>query len=209
MSGTANPMRIGPPATAVAVLLIVLSILFLDRPLADASHDLLARPAWAIDLTTIADVPDPAAMLGLAIAGVAWLAGWRPGRAGRIALCACFATLAASAAKDVLKVVAGRPWPEPYIPGAPNWIGTHVFGFFPFHGGRGYAAFPSGHTTVIAAPCASLWRHVGRWASLLLVPPSLVALGLLGANYHFLSDCLAGAALGVVCGIALDGLVRR
>jgi membrane-associated phospholipid phosphatase len=191
------------------VVLIVLSILFLDRPLATASLDLLSRPAWAIDLTYIADVPDPAAMLGLAVAAVGWLAGWRPGRAGRLALSVCLATLAASAAKDVLKDVAGRPWPTPYIPGAPSWTGTHVFGFFPFHGGRGYASFPSGHTTVITAPCASLWRHAGRWRPLLLMLPCLVALGLLGADYHFLSDCLAGAGLGVAVALGLDGLVNK
>ncbi len=207
-TGSSLPPR-AAQASAGVVLLIVLSILLLDRLVASASHALLARPAWAVDLTYLAELPDPAAMLGLAVAGVAWLAGWRPGRAGRIALGMCLATLAASAAKDVLKVVAGRPWPESYIPGAPSWIGTHVFGFFPFHGGRGYAAFPSGHTTVITAPCAALWRHAGRWAPLLLVPPFLVVLGLLGADYHFLSDCLAGAGLGAACGLAVDGLVRK
>ncbi len=194
-------------ATAGALLLILLSIGFLDRPVATASHAWLARPVWAIRLTYLADLPDPAAVLGLAAAGLAWLAGWRPGAWGRVLLAACFATLAASAAKDVLKEVAGRPWPEPYIPGAPSWIGTGTFGFFPLHGGRGFASFPSGHTTVITAPCAALWRSAGRLAPLLLLPPCAVVIGLLGADYHFLSDCLAGAALGTGCGLAARGLV--
>jgi len=199
--------RQGRIATVGAVVVILVSILFLDRPVATASHAWLARPVWTIWLTYLADLPDPASVLGLAAAGLAWLGGWRPGAWGRVLLAACFATLAASAAKDVLKLAAGRPWPEPYIPGAPSWIGTGTFGVFPFHGGRGYASFPSGHTTVITAPCAALWRSAGRWAPLLLIPPGAVVLGLLGADYHFLSDCIAGAALGTGCGLAVRGLV--
>jgi membrane-associated phospholipid phosphatase len=196
-------------ATGATVLLILLCIAFVDRPVATASHALLARPAWAVWLTYIADVPDPAAVLGLGVAGLAWLAGWRPGPWGRVLLCACLATLAASTAKDVLKAAAGRPWPEPYIPGAPSWIGTGTFAFFPFHGGRGFASFPSGHTTVITAPCAALWRSAGRFAPVLILPPLAVVLGLLGADYHFLSDCLAGAALGTACALAFNGRAHR
>jgi membrane-associated phospholipid phosphatase len=196
-------------ATAAVVASILLTIAFLDRPFASASHALLARPAWAIWLTYLADVPDPAAVLGLGVTGIAWLAGWRPGRLGRMLLAACLATLAASTAKDVLKEVAGRPWPEPYIPGAPSWIGTGTFGFFPFHGGRGFASFPSGHTTVITAPCAALWRSAGRFAPALILPPFAVAIGLLGADYHFLSDCIAGAALGTACALTVNGLILR
>ncbi len=204
-----NSTRPAQIATAASMALILLAIAFLDRPVATASHALLARPAWAIGLTYIADVPDPAAVLGLAAAGAARLAGWRPGRWGRVLLAACLATLAASAAKDVLKAAAGRPWPEPYIPGAPSWIGTGTFGFFPFHGGRGFASFPSGHTTVITAPCAAVWRSAGRFAPLLVLPPCAVVIGLLGADYHFLSDCLAGAALGTACALCVNGLTDQ
>lgn len=194
-------------ATGGTVLLVLLSIALLDRTVATASHALLARPSWTIRLTSIADVPDPAAVLGLAAAGLAWLAGWRPGVIGRAVLAACIATLAASTAKDVLKEVCGRPWPEPYIPGAPSWIGTGTFGFFPFHGGRGYASFPSGHTTVITAPCAAFWRLAGRFAPLLILPPCLVVIGLLGADYHFVGDCIAGAGLGAACGLGVNSLI--
>jgi len=201
-----NSTRRGQIAAGSAVLLMLVSVVFLDRPLATASHAFLARPVWAVWLTYIADLPDPAAVVGLAVAGAAWLAGWRPGAWGRVLLAACLATLAASAAKDVLKEVAGRPWPESFVAGAPSWITTGTFGFFPFHGGRGFASFPSGHTTVISAPCAALWRPAGRFAPWLLVPPVAVVAGLLGADYHFLSDCLAGAALGVAMGCLARGL---
>ena len=141
---------------AAGLLAVTLSYVLLDQPVATAVH-LLHRPQWCVWLTWIADVPGPASTLGLAAGGAAWLAGWKPGPWGRILLAACIATLAASAAKDVLKFAFGRPWPETWVNNNPSWIGTHTYGLYPFHGGAGWASFPSGHTTVITAPCAALW----------------------------------------------------
>jgi membrane-associated phospholipid phosphatase len=183
--------------TAAWLLLIVLAYLFLDRAVATFSHTYLHRPAICVWLTWIADVPAPASVAGLAAAFIAGLCGWRPGPRGRIVLLACIVTLAAIAAKDVLKVAFGRPWPETWVDNNPSWIKTATYGFFPFHGGRGYASFPSGHTTAITAPCAVLWRHASALRPLAVALPILVVLGLLGADFHFLSDCLAGAALAV------------
>ncbi len=186
------------------VVCILASILLLDRPLATLMHA-LHRPAWCVWLTWIADVPAPASVLALAGAGIAWLAGWRPGPAGRILLAVCAATLMADATKDVLKFAFGRPWPETWVNNNPSWIGTHVFGFFPFHGGAGWASFPSGHTTVITAPCGVLWQGVRRARAVWLGLPGLVVIGLLGCDFHFLSDCLAGALLGAGVGLAVAG----
>ena len=192
----------------VGLLCMLIAYFLADQPIADFAHT-LHRPRWCLWLTWIADVPGPAATIGLAAAGVAWLAGWRPGLAGRLLLAACFATLAASAAKDALKYAFGRPWPETWVNNNPSWIGTHTYGLFPFHGGPGWASFPSGHTTVITAPCAALWRGVPHWARpLLALLPALVALGLLGCDFHFLSDCLAGALLGLALGLGLAGITQ-
>ena len=191
----------------LAALAVAASVLLLDRPVATAMHA-LHRPAWCVWLTWIADVPVPGAVLALAGAGIAWLCGWRPGAAGRVLLAACIATLTADAAKDVLKHGFGRLWPETWVQNNPSWITNHRYGFAPFHGGPGWASFPSGHTTVITAPCAVAWRHTGGafrpvWAAL----PSLVATGLLGADFHFLGDCIAGALLGLVCAVCVDASI--
>ena len=191
-------------ALAAGAAAITVSILFLDRPVATAMHS-LHRPAWCVWLTWIADVPVPGAVLLLTIAGIAWLCGWRPGTAGRVMLAACIATLMADATKDVLKFGFGRLWPETWVQGNPSWIANHRYGFVPFHGGPGWASFPSGHTTVITAPCALAWRHSPAafrpvWAAL----PALVATGLLGADFHFLGDCIAGALLGIACALFVD-----
>jgi membrane-associated phospholipid phosphatase len=189
--------------TAAGLAAIILSYFLLDRPIANFAHT-LHKPAWCLWLTWIADVPVPAAIAGLTGAGIAWLTGWRPGTLGRILLAAGYATLAATILKDVLKFAAGRPWPETWINHNPSWIGTHTYGFFPFHGGAGWGSFPSGHTAVVSAPCAALWRHTRTWRPLLAALPALVMLGLLGCNFHFLSDALAGALLGLAVGTTLS-----
>ncbi len=187
-------------ALGAGLLAVVLAYALLDRPIATAAH-VLHRPHWCVWLTWIADVPGPASVLGLAAGGGAWLAGWKPGLWGRVLLAACVATLAASAAKDVLKFAFGRPWPETWVANNPSWIGTHTYGLFPFHGGAGWASFPSGHTTVITAPCAALWS-VRLLRPLLAALPALVVVGLLGCDFHFLSDCVAGGLLGAAFGMA-------
>jgi membrane-associated phospholipid phosphatase len=184
-------------ALIACAVLVPASVLLLDRPVATFAHDRLARPAVLVWLTYIADVPVPAALLGLAAAGFAWLAGWRPGAAGRAVLAACVATLLAIEIKNELKLGFGRLWPDTWTHANPSWIHDHRYGFFPFHGGAGWGSFPSGHTTAITAPCAALYQKARRWRPLWVALPVLVAVGLVGADYHFLGDCLAGAFLGV------------
>lgn len=186
---------------------ILLCIAFVDQPLATWSHAALHRPVWCVWLTWIADAPAPLATLGILGCLAAWLAGWRPGMAGRLLIGLCLATLAADAAKDVLKLAFGRPWPETWVNNNPSWIGTGTYGFFPFHGGAGWASFPSGHTTSIAAPCAFLCYAVPRLRAVWLALPSLVVVGLLGCDYHFLSDCVAGAGLGAAIAVAALALI--
>ncbi len=193
-------------ATLAAIILVPLAILLADRPISTAMHA-LARPAWAPALTHIADAPLPLAGIGLLTAGLAALAGWRPGRHGRALLAACLATLVARAAADELKLVFGRPWPETWVDRNPSWIGTHTFGFFPFHGGRGYASFPSGHTIDITAPCAVLWRSVPRARTLAALLVAAVAIGLVVSDFHFTSDVLAGLYVGVVVAYGLTALM--
>jgi membrane-associated phospholipid phosphatase len=205
-SGMAPNRRDTAVWTGAGLVAVLASILLLDRAVADWAHG-LHRPAWCLWLTWIADVPGPAAVLGLAGASIAWLAGWRPGSAGRLLLAVCIATLMADAAKDVLKVAFGRPWPETWVNNNPSWIGTHSYGFWPFHGGAGWASFPSGHTTSIAAPCAAAWRQARKIRPLLALLPALVVIGLIGCDFHFLSDCIAGALLGTACGLAVDGVI--
>ncbi len=174
--------------TLLSLLLAAVSYRFVDRPfstLANSWH----HPAVAVDLTYLADVPLPASVL------VVLVAFFR--RLPRPVVTAAVATLAALAMKGELKFVFGRPWPDTWIHDNPSWIRNHVFGFFPFHGGAGYASFPSGHTTAITAPSAVWWRAAPRFRPVAAILVAAVACGLLVSDYHFVSDVIAGLALGV------------
>lgn len=203
------------PAASVLVsglacaILVGFSVTFLDREIATWSHVHLRGIRAFVWLTWIvAPLPYLAGggLLGLV---VAMMAGWRPGPRGRQGLACCLATLLAVVLKDQLKYLVGRTWPETWTQGNPSWIDAGIFTFQPFHGGRGWASFPSGHTTVMAAPMTVLWLSVPRlrwlWAGLV----ALVAIGLLGAVFHWLSDIIAGGFLGVACGWGMTALMCR
>ncbi|MEA2726212.1 MAG: hypothetical protein QOD56_407 [Gammaproteobacteria bacterium] len=188
-------------------LLVPLSVAFLDRPVSSWSHGAL-HGITAIDWPIYIVSPIlPTASLGLAAAGIATLAGWRPGYWGRALIACCIAVLVADTLKEELKFAFGRTWPETWINNNPSWIGDGTYAFAAFHGGRGWASFPSGHMTLITAPVSVLWCVLARlrwlWAGLV----ALVALGLLGSDYHFLGDVIAGTYLGAACGIGCAALL--
>ena len=192
-----------------AAILIPGAIEFLDRDVSTWSHAALHRPAAFEWLTYIVDPLLPAAILIVALAGLAALFGWRPGPIARAALACGIAVLVAVALKDQLKFAFGRTWPETWVDNNPSWIGTGTFGFSPFHKGSGWASFPSGHTTVITAPMAVLWNAAPRFRIVWLALPPLVAIGLIASDYHFLGDIIAGAYLGTACGLGVAALLRR
>lgn len=195
-----------PPRSLLVLLscpvLVGFCIAVVDRGAAAVAHaDLVPHRAFFDALTHVVDPVPPLAGLGLAAAGLAALCGWRPGPVGRLLLACCLATAIAIVLKDQLKYAFGRLWPETWVDNNPSLIGTGAYGFFPFHGGRGWASFPSGHTTLITAPMAVLWRGLPRWRPLVALPVVLVVVGLFGADYHFVGDMVAGLYLGTACGL--------
>ena len=189
-------------ALALAVFL-AFSIAFIDRPLVSFFHAHLRPQRWLFDaLTHLTDLFPFFAGFTLLAALLAHARGApigpRLSAALRVAICFCVAIVL----KDQAKIVFGRTWPETWVANNPSYIRDGVFGFFPFHGGPGWASFPSGHmasAAVMAACCWALWPR-GRALYLLFV--ALVAVGLVGADYHWLSDVAAGAALGAAVGAA-------
>ncbi len=102
--------------------------------------------------------------------------------------------------KDQLKFVFGRTWPETWINNNPSLIRDGVSGFNFFHGGAGYASFPSGHMTATCAVMSVFWFAYPRFRPLYVVVVAVVAIGLMGANYHFVSDMIAGGFIGWTVG---------
>lgn len=208
-----SPQRSGLRAVlafVVAVVLICLAIAFVDRPASTWSYQHLHRP-YAMDrLTHLVDPLQPLAIAGLAVVTLAvLLGGYVPGKAGQAVLAASLAILVSVAIKEQLKSFFGRTWPETWVNDNPSWIRDHVFSFNLMHGGQGWASFPSGHTTQMAALATVLWLTYPRlrWLGVLLV--AAVVIGLWGSDYHWVGDILAGGTLGVCCGVGMVGLVCR
>jgi len=104
------------------------------------------------------------------------------------------------AIKDQLKLAFGRTWPETWLHNNPSLIQNGVYGFNPFHGGAAYASFPSGHTTAVCAVMSVLWLCYPQLRGIVALIVAAVIIGLLGADYHFLSDVIAGAFIGTSVG---------
>lgn len=192
------------------IALICLSIAFVDRAASTFSYTHFQRPIVMVWLTHLVDPLEPLAIIGLALAGLAALASdWRPGERGRGVLAACIAILVSVATKEELKYFFGRTWPETWINNNPSWIQNHVHGFFILHGGQGWASFPSGHTTQMAALATVLWLVYPRlrWLAVTLV--AAVAIGLWGSDFHFIGDILAGALIGAASGAGSIALMCR
>lgn len=94
-------------------------------------------------------------------------------------------------AKSILKYVFGRTNTREWL------LAPQDYGFHWFQGGDRYSGFPSGHMAVFTALFAVLWRLHPRWRALYLAALLVLAVALIATNYHFLSDVIAGAYLGL------------
>ncbi len=195
---------------AVALLLIAFAFVCLDRAVSTWSHDTLHRPHFFELLTHVVDPTIPAAMIALIGSGLAVAFGWRPGEAGKTLLAASFSLLVAFAVKEQLQYAFGRTWPETWTNNNPSWITHHVIGFHPFHGGTGWLSFPSGHMTRITTVATVIWVRLPKWRWLAVTLTVLVAAGLIGCDFHFISDMVAGTFVGIACalGVMAFGGVR-
>jgi len=103
-----------------------------------------------------------------------------------------YAVPATYVAKTFLKYVCGRTTPR-------EWLQKpDLYGFHWFLGSEMQAAFPSGHMAVFTALAASLWRFYPRYRVIYALFLLALAVALVATNYHYLSDVVAGAYLGVL-----------
>jgi len=102
-----------------------------------------------------------------------------------------------------LKFAFGRTWPETWVQANPSLIRDGVRNFNPFHGGVGFAAFPSGHMVAISAITSPFWLlyRQSRWICAICI--AAVFVGQMGANYHFVSDLIAGGFIGFSVGLMI------
>src|SRR5262249_45727569 len=63
-----------------------------------------------------------------------------------------------------------------------------------------YGSFPSGHTARTLAVAAVVWIAYPRWRWVCGLGSLAVAVGLLGMDYHFVGDVIAGGFVGGIVG---------
>jgi membrane-associated phospholipid phosphatase len=196
MNGLRN-WGLGFLGTAIAV---TISYLWLDRPIALLAHAELQGFHLFEKLTLIPGALVPLAVVAFMVLGLHGLTGRQLSRFQTVMLLSGVSLAVAIIIKDQLKFAFGRPWPETWVHDNPSFIRDGLYGFRPFHGGAGYASFPSGHTTMICTVMTVLWICYPRFRAVYALCMAAVAVGLVGANFHFLSDVIAGGFLGLTVG---------
>jgi membrane-associated phospholipid phosphatase len=97
-----------------------------------------------------------------------------------------------------LKYLFGRYWTKTFINNNLSLQNNAVYGFNFFHDGKTFESFPSGHSAVIFAVMTVVWIMYPRFRWLSVLCCIVVITGLLGCNFHFPSDIIAGAFIGVI-----------
>jgi lipid A 4'-phosphatase len=92
---------------------------------------------------------------------------------------------------DALKIIVARTRPKLLFAS-----GTYDFTWFGFR--ADHWSFPSGHATTAAAVMTALWCLWPKPLWLYVAAAALVAVSRVVTGEHFLSDVIAGAAIGVV-----------
>jgi len=99
----------------------------------------------------------------------------------------------------ILKGLLGRPRPHLNAVDQFTWL----------TGNSAYQSFPSGHTTHCFGVAVAVLLLAPRWGLVFLSASALVAWSRMYLGSHYLSDVLAGAALGTLGGAVLALAIRR
>jgi membrane-associated phospholipid phosphatase len=194
------PLQKWAAGLGLTTVAVVVSYLWLDRPIAMSAHGTTTQSPIFAELTYLPEPLVPMSLLALFTLGLWALVGQPLYKPHRVVLLCSISLIVAESFKNELKFIFGRTWPETWINGNPSLIQDDVYGFNFFHGGPGYASFPSGHTTAACAVASVLWICYPRLRALYGSVVGAVAIGLIGADYHFLSDIIAGGFVGTTTG---------
>jgi membrane-associated phospholipid phosphatase len=199
-------------ALGTCALLVAAGYFWVDRPIA---FWVVRAGTNRIELLRLATLPPPIllAWAPLLLAALIVRRAWGTWPRWQWALLvAAVALIVADQFRETLGFVFGRYWPETWRDHNPSLIGDGAYGFHLFQGGPWYGSFPSGHTTMVLSLVAVCWIAYPRSRPLGTVAAVGIAVALVGMNYHFVSDVIAGAFLGALVGsaaAALAGLKER
>ncbi len=191
---------------AAIALASTISYWWLDRPLALIFNKTFPHTRAFVTLTHFPDPLVPFAVVIFIGLGLWSLSGRALSHLQNCALLSSISLIVAETTKAELKFLFGRTWPDTWVNNNPSFLRDGVYGFNFFHGGPEYASFPSGHMAVTCAVLSVLWIYYPTARILYTIAGLAVAIGLIGANYHFLGDVIAGAFVGMSSGWMVTSL---
>lgn len=197
----ARLLRVTAVALIVCAGLVFLGYEFVDRPVATFAHDHNAAAKPFLEPLTY---PPPVvqAWVPAALALLAVRRAWGPFRRWeRVVLAAGVAIVLADQFRQSIAYLAGRYWPDTWTDNNPSYIADGAYGFHPFHSGSWYRSFPSGHTARTLAAAAVVWLAYPRLRWVCVLASAAEVVGLVGMNYHFVSDVIAGGFVGGIVGV--------
>lgn len=190
----------GLAGTAVAV---AIAYAWIDRPVSFYAHEhFVPYRRFFGELPKLSEWLFALAALIFVLAGAAALLGYLLHRWQRVLLLSSVSLIASDTIKEQLKYVFGRTWPDTWTNNNPSLIHDGVYGFNPFHSGSWYSSFPSGHTAAACAVMSVLWLCYPQFRALYVLFVAAVVGGLIGANFHFVGDIIAGGFIGISTGYA-------
>jgi membrane-associated phospholipid phosphatase len=188
-------------AALVCVGLVTVCYLFVDRPVASFvhQHKLASHAAlkWLTYPPPIVQAWTPVVLAVLVVRrAFGTFRRWEV-----VLVAACVSMILADQFRESLSYAFGRYWPETWIDNNPSYIQNGAYGFHPFHAGSAYGSFPSGHMARVLGFAAVVWIAYPRWRWACVIAALATAAGLLGMNYHFVSDVIAGSFVGSIVGM--------
>ena len=203
MAKVGNPFLTWLIALAATTAAALLSMAYVDRPVADYVHIHLMQSQM---IQALAKGLGPLVIfvgLGLfvLVASGCWvLAGRTLSARMETPLLCSWSLVWTMAATQALKAAFGHSEPAVWTGTVPG-ISAHATYSFHFMSGRPlFEAFPSGTTSITAAILSVLWIRAPRLRAVYAMLLAFVAFALIVTNGHFVADVIGGAFLGASTG---------
>jgi membrane-associated phospholipid phosphatase len=182
---------------------VIVSYLWLDRPIALFVHQ-ATRGSTRDAFVPLTQIPDPLVSLAVIVIvtiGLRALTNHSLSKHETAAFLCSGSVIVAAAIKERLKFIFGRTSPESWpLKSDPSFIRDGTYGFNFMLGGEAFQSFPSGHMAIACAIVSVIWIWYPqlRWPCAIAIVA--VGVALVGENFHFLSDVIAGAFVGISAG---------
>lgn len=193
------------------VLLSILSYMFVDKELAFALSPIRKQHFWFslfhwMQYVDVLEYILPVILIYLAII---LLLGKYNVKINKFLFSFSISFYVTGAVTKILKIIFGRYWTETFLNDNLSLIRDGVYGFTFFNMHREYQSFPSSHSAALFAVMTIVWIYYPKLRILSVAMCIIVVIGLLGCNYHFLSDIIAGACIGFASGILVNSYVSN